>query len=149
MIMPRYIQLFLSLCVIACAGTSAFALPPTSDDFDKIIVGGSQSYKPTDRAPVDHADGTTSISVARTQIILDQRGFSPGVIDGRDTPRFRQALATHNRKRPDERLIVGLNHVSATPLFDTYEITKNDLSGPFTPDIPPLYVDQADRKSVV
>ena len=122
---------------------AAQALPPTSDDFDDVTVGGSQHYL-VPKDPSSTSQNTkASLAIANVQIMLDQRGFSPGVIDGLDTKRFRLALATHNRERPDEHLIVGRNRVSAAPLFITYEITKEDIAGPFTPDIPELYVDQA------
>ncbi|MEO1748571.1 MAG: L,D-transpeptidase [Pseudomonadota bacterium] len=118
-------------------------MPPTSDDFDNVTVGGSQHYLVPNVHSGAGQNGKAALAIAHVQILLDQRGFSPGVIDGRDTKRFQLALATHNRERPDERLVVGLNRVSAGPHFITYELTKEDISGPFTPDIPELYVDQA------
>lgn len=116
----------------------SLALPPTSDQFDDIAIGGSQRYV---KPPVE-----ASQAIAALQIMLDRRGFSPGVIDGRDTARFRLALATYNEANPETALDRDNAPAPDAPLFVDYEITESDIAGPFTPDLPPLYIHQASLK---
>ncbi|MEL6437092.1 MAG: L,D-transpeptidase [Pseudomonadota bacterium] len=128
------VRVFAFMVWLGLAASVAQALPPTSDQFDDIAIGGSQHYV----APPLGAE-----ALARIQILLDRAGYSPGVIDGKDTVRFRLALATHNAANPDDKLLPGLMRVSTTPLFVDYEITAKDARGPFTPNIPALYINQA------
>ncbi|MEO0543556.1 MAG: L,D-transpeptidase [Pseudomonadota bacterium] len=136
--MPNFPALILGIFFNALLVSQAYALPPTSDDFDDLIIGGTQFYVPPEQGKKE-----PSIAIAETQILLDQRGFSPGVIDGLDTRRFRLALATHNRERPDEKIQISLIPTTNNPLLTTYKITAEDIAGPFTSDIPALYIDQA------
>lgn len=117
------------------AATGAGALPPTSDQFDDVTIGGTQLYAPPAVA--------SSPVIASIQVIMDRRGFSPGVIDGRDTPRFRTALETYNRLHPDEELNPAQMPQTDTPFFTDYTITAQDVAGPFTQTLPPLYIHQA------
>lgn len=125
----------LALLVSLIAITNASALPPTSDQFDDLTIGGTQLYAPPATAP--------SSAIAAVQIVLDRRGFSPGVIDGRETARFRMALETYNGLYPNDPLDASQTITPEKPLFVDYTITAKDVAGPFTPDLPPLYVHQA------
>ena len=125
--------------------TAAAALPATSDDFDDIRVGGAQIYvAPAPAAPVRNE------SVAIVQIAMDRAGISPGVIDGLDTPRFRLALATYLDRLGTIRAnmdIAGMARrleADTGPAHRAYTLTPEDMAGPFTPDIPVLYVRQAE-----
>lgn len=134
---------YLVLATLCLTIGQASALPPTSDDFDGVIIGGSQAYQPPVKSTPEPQSAPPSPAIAQIQIMLDRRGFSPGVIDGRKSNRFRLALQTHNRARSDDQLMVGLVRASNTELFTDYEITADDVDGPFTPIIPELYVEQA------
>ncbi|MEN0000258.1 MAG: L,D-transpeptidase [Pseudomonadota bacterium] len=126
----------------------ASAVPLTSDEFDELVVGGSQAYQPPLKSTPQPQSAPPSDAIAQIQIMLDRRGFSPGVIDGRESARLRLALQTHNQARPDDRLMVGLIRASTTDFFIDYEITADDVRGPFTPIIPELYVDQAELSHI-
>jgi lipoprotein-anchoring transpeptidase ErfK/SrfK len=71
-----------------------------------------------------------------TQVMLDRAGFSPGVIDGRMGTNTRRALETYLR----EGLEPGPTPVEA---LARYAITVEDVSGPFTSDIPRDMMQQA------
>lgn len=129
--------ILLAVTATIIAKTShAYALPPTSDQFDDLTIGGTQLYIP----PPTTAPSPT---IASIQIIMDRRGFSPGVIDGRDTARFRKALETHNAVNTGQQLDVSVITTPKKPLYIDYTITPADTNGRFTPDLPPLYVNQA------
>lgn len=141
--------------VAACLCTMvlpAAGMPPTSDEFDRITIGGSQLYRPAPAAPVqaDHR------SVAALQVLMDRVGISPGVIDGRDTARLHAAFALFARTEtgatiagPDDgAAIEAALAETGGPAFVDYAITAADVAGPFTPDIPTLYVQQASLREI-
>jgi lipoprotein-anchoring transpeptidase ErfK/SrfK len=121
-------------CLLAglATGSAAFALPPTSDRFDDLVIGGTQLYVPPVEAP--------SRAIAIRQIMLDRAGFSPGVIDGLSSDRLRAALAAHKTATGRELTVSDEDRASA---FQAYTITQADISARFTPDLPPLYIHQA------
>ncbi len=128
---------------------AAAAFPVTSDDFDTIIVGGAQVY-----AAPDPVEPVRDASIAVIQIAMDRAGISPGVIDGFDTPRFRLAFATFMDRHGGAyagldiaTLARRLSNEAADP-FMNYTITEADVAGPFTPDIPVLYVKQAELPQI-
>ena len=75
------------------------------------------------------------------QVMLDRAGFSPGTIDGTMGNNTRKALAAYQKQNGD----------AATPVLEAvtrYQISAQDAAGPFTPDIPPDLVQQANLPSL-
>jgi len=132
-IMIRSTLIALYACaLIASPMSHSHALPPTSDQFDDLVIGGTQLYVPPRPAPSRH--------IAMHQIMLDRAGFSPGVIDGQDTPRYRAALDAYASATGTPLTIEAGDEADA---FVRYTITVQDVQARFTPFLPPLYIHQA------
>lgn len=134
-------RILLTMAILLAGSQISGSFPLTSDEFDDISIAGTQKYNPVPQER-DQA-------IIKLQILMDRTGFSPGVIDGLNTKRFRKALALFNKARelsislndPDE--IDQLLQQSGGPAFVSYEITDNDLQYKYTPEIPMRYVEQA------
>ena len=150
----RLVRLGLVFGVLLAGGAPSSATALTSDEFDRIAVGGSQLYRP---APASRAGfGDASRTIAGLQVLMDRTGVSPGVIDGRDTERLRTAFAVFRRTGIGATIAgpydagaieAALAETGGAP-FITYAITAGDVAGPFTPDIPALYVRQASLREI-
>lgn len=88
------------------------------------------------------ADRTDALSL-KAQVLLDRAGFSPGAIDAKDNPNFRNALAAFQQARGLEETGVlnrptwdALSATSSEPALGEYVIAAADVQGPFVPDIP-------------
>lgn len=89
----------------------------------------------------------------KTQILLDRRGFSPGVIDGRSGENVTKAIRAFQQHhslpvsgRLNEATWAELSREAPEKVLIDYTITKKDVSGPFTPDMPEKFEDKASLK---
>ena len=141
------------MCILV-AVHPAGAMPLTSDEFDRIAVGGQQLYDPTNDSRAILAGASRTL--ATLQVLMDRVSSSPGVIDGRDTVRLRAAFAIFRTTEIGRAIAGPYDSVTIdTALKQTggaalvrYTITTADVAGPFTPEIPELYVLQASMTQI-
>lgn len=87
--------------------------------------------------------------VAALQILLDRRGASPGVIDGRFGSNVDKAIVTYrqitgeNLKSTDTAGIKAALAASGGDAFINYTITASDAAGPFVASVPVDYGEKA------
>jgi lipoprotein-anchoring transpeptidase ErfK/SrfK len=96
------------------------------------------------------AEKTAKRSPLELQVALDRLRFSPGPVDGKVGMNTRKALRALQRSRgfnetgrADEKVWQVLDAVLGDPVLIKYEITPQDVSGPFTPSIPDSLEEQA------
>jgi lipoprotein-anchoring transpeptidase ErfK/SrfK len=90
-------------------------------------------------------EGQSAI-VLKLQVLLDRAGFSPGVIDGVMGDNVRKAIvaAEFVAGLPQDGMLDAevwavLQPFADTPVLVGYEITAEDLAGPFVPNLPSDY----------
>jgi lipoprotein-anchoring transpeptidase ErfK/SrfK len=95
------------------------------------------------------ARNSSAVSV-KAQVLLDRASFSPGVIDGRRSDTYANALRAFQQKNGlnisgalDDATWKKLTE-STEPALITYTITAADLKGPFVETIPDDYAKKAD-----
>jgi lipoprotein-anchoring transpeptidase ErfK/SrfK len=91
----------------------------------------------------------------KTQILLDRAGFSSGVINAANGRNFTKALAAFQRESgliPSGKLDAAtwskLTVASSAPVLIEYEITREDVRGPFAEAIPEDWQKKAELKQL-
>ena len=85
----------------------------------------------------------------RLQVLLDRAHASPGVIDGRSGGNTDKAIRAYEEMqglKPDGALDEALwskLSADAGPAVKTYQLTKEDVAGPYVPDLPSDYAEMA------
>ena len=101
-------------------------------------------------APPNGNPKTVDPVVLKAEILLDRAHAPPGVIDGRLGGNVTKAIAvfeqTHGLPidgKLSQQVWDALGGDNAAPVLGTYEITKEDVAGPFYPDLPSDYAELA------
>ncbi|MDY8110580.1 L,D-transpeptidase [Fulvimarina sp. 2208YS6-2-32] len=110
-----------------------------------------QTIQETDPAPqVATPQGSDKkAAIAALQVILDRAGMSPGVIDGRMGSNVNKAVAAYQEKygrtlsTGDSSALADELDATGGPAVTTYELTSEDVSGPYVASIPTDYAEKA------
>jgi lipoprotein-anchoring transpeptidase ErfK/SrfK len=93
--------------------------------------------------------------IARAQILLDRAKFSPGEIDAKDGENFKKAIyafaETYGLPAKgglSKEVWTKLMEAGSEPAFTEYQITDDDVRGPFHPDLPAKIEDMKDLPSL-
>ncbi|MEF2552935.1 L,D-transpeptidase [Aurantimonas sp. A2-1-M11] len=105
----------------------------------------------TDPAPpVEAPQGKNAeAEIAALQILLDRAGMSPGVIDGRMGSNVNKGVAAYEEKfgrslpTGDAQALAEELDATGGPAITTYEITAEDVAGPYVASIPSDYGEKA------
>ena len=118
---------------------------------DALAPGEGQDIQETNPAPQVASPGGKSdrAQVAALQVLLDRAGMSPGVIDGRMGSNVNKAVAAYeekfHKKLPtgDPKALADDLDATGGPAIITYEITAEDVAGPYVASIPSDYAEKA------
>lgn len=115
------------------------------------------TVNPADVLAVDYTGGPLpdgfSVVTLKLQILLDEAGMSPGIIDGMNGRNVAKAIAA-------VEVIAGLpvdgildaelwqRLPTDKPVLAEYEITSDDVAGPFLPSVPTDYAEMAKLDSL-
>ncbi|RJT41348.1 murein L,D-transpeptidase [Mesorhizobium waimense] len=127
--MIRLLLVVAAMLSLASGGTEAAKLDPAVVNQAQFTAAEPKGVDPT---------------ILKAQILLDRARFSPGLIDGRLSENFTKAVGgfqAANGLQSDGKLTREtwdrLMATSASPALVTHELTRKDVSGPFTKRIPP------------
>lgn len=119
------------------------APPARAADLDRVnkaaFVAGARAPAPSgsNSAPPDPV-------LIRAEVLLDRARFSPGVVDGKPGENLKHAIAAFqaNRGLPSTGALDGATWRAllavpgaARPAAKTYQVTAQDLAGPFSPNV--------------
>ena len=103
-----------------------------------------------DPAPGTRTPSTRENAGLDLQVRLDRAGFSPGQIDGKPGGNTRKALAAFQRAnglsptgRPDLATLEALTAASPGDTVVAYQVTAEDVAGPFVEVIPDDMIEMA------
>ncbi|MCP3056841.1 L,D-transpeptidase family protein [Aurantimonas marianensis] len=116
-----------------------------------IVQPEGQTVQESDPAPkVAGPKGKNAkAEIAALQILLDRAGTSPGVIDGRMGSNVDKAVAAYQEKygrtlpTGDAQALAEELDATGGPAIVTYELTADDVAGPFVASIPEDYGEKA------
>lgn len=127
-------------------------LAPPSDETTG-TVGSGQPVEPFDPGsqPSVPQLGLSGASeeIAKIQVVLDRKGASPGVIDGRMGDNVNKAISAYREvtgaalRTYDKDTIARLLEETGGPAFMDYTITAVDAAGPYVASIPEDYGEKA------
>lgn len=112
---------------------------------------------PVEREPIPRSVVVEGVSkpnyskeqIASLQVVLDRKGFSPGVVDGLWGSNLARALAAYKRAKPNGADLTKLASLqrsistSGESVFTSYRITGADVAGPFVASVPIDYAKKA------
>ncbi len=130
---------------------AATGAPPSQSSAPSPTLAIVNDAKLTDSGVKDGV----SPAILRAEVMLDRVHASPGVIDGRDGANYEHALAIYEKvkglkvtKGLDDKAWGALLKESGGPVLMEYTLTDKDVEGPFFPDIPKDYSEQAKLKTL-
>lgn len=104
--------------------------------------------KPEDEEAAEIKDAADPFLI-RLQVLLDRAHASPGVIDGRSGGNTDKAVRAYEQMQGlkedgalDDEFWSKLS-ADAGPAVKTYQLTKEDVAGPYVPDLPSDYAEMA------
>lgn len=116
-----------------------------------VPIGEGQTILETDPAPqvATPTGKNAKAEIAALQVLLDRAGMSPGVIDGRMGSNVNKAVAAYEEKfgrtlpTGDAKALAEELDATGGPAIVTYEITAEDVAGPYVAAIPSDYGEKA------
>ena len=130
--------------------------PPLDENNDQL------ASLPVENEPIQRSVAIDGISkpnfskqqIASLQVVLDRKGFSPGVVDGLWGSNLARALAAYKKAQPNGADLTKLASLqksissSGKDVFTTYRITRADVAGPFVAAVPIDYAKKARLKAL-